>query len=163
MLKHMEDLLALQQSLREAAAGKRNAILGNRIDDLSMWVNRESRIVRQMAEKQAAWRSIVAGVLAERGIHPESSMTLSDIAAMVRPEEGREQILKLQGQLLEAIREVKEANERNRMLIEQSLEFVQYTLELAGGYLEQDVTYDKPAQSHKMPDAGSWTRFDARA
>lgn len=163
MLKHMEELLALHRSLHEVSEEKRRAILGNRIDELSMWVNRESRIVKQMAGKQAEWRMAVANVLAERGLHPESSMTLSDIAGMIRPEEGREELLNLQDKLLEAIRQVKEANENNRRLIEQSLEFVQYTMDLMTGFGGPDVTYEKPSGPQKAPDGSSRSRFDARA
>lgn len=163
MIKQMEDLLALQQSLQQIGEQKRQAILGNRIDELSMWVNRESRLIKQLAEKQAAWRQAVANVLARRGIHPESSMTMADIAGMIRPEEGRDKVLRLQGELLGVIRRVREDNERNRQLIEQSLEFVQYTLELAGGYREQDVIYERPTQAHKPQDGTVRNRFDARA
>lgn len=163
MIKQMEDLLALQQSLQQIGEQKRQAVLGNRIDELSMWVNRESRLIKQLAEKQAAWRKAVAHVLAQRGIHPDSSMTMTDIAGMIRPEEGRDDVLRLQEQLLGVIRRVKEDNERNRQLIEQSLEFVQYTLELAAGYREQDVIYERPTQANKPQDGTGRNRFDARA
>lgn len=162
MLNHMEDLLTLHRKLLAISEGKREAILGNRIDELSMWVNRESRTVKEMANAQAAWRKAVAGVLAERGVHPESSMTLADIAGMIRPDEGREDVLRLQEELLAAIRQVKEANDHNRRLIEQSLEFVQVTLELIAGAGQPDVTYEKPSRPHKPAD-GATARFDARA
>jgi len=163
MLKLMEELLALHRSLHEISEQKRQALLGNRIDELLTWVNRESRIIKEMAGKQTSWCVAVANVLAERGIHPESSMMLADIAMMIRPEDGREDVLRLQGQLLEAIRRVKEANEQNRKLIEQSLEYVQYILDAMAGSTEIDITYEKPAHAPKTPEGGTWARFDARA
>jgi len=163
MIKHMKELLALNRTLLDIAGEKRQAILENRIDDLAALVNRESRVVRDMAGVQAAWRSAAGNVLAARGFHPDSSMSLRDIAMLVRPGEGREELLKLEEQLAAAVRQVKEANERNRRLIDQSLEYVQYTLDLMAGADGPDVTYDNPSQSHRMPDGHAWTRFDARA
>ena len=92
MIKQMKELLALHRTLLEIGEGKRQAILENRIDDLAALVNRESRVVREMAAAQAAWREAVSRVLAEKGFHPESSLALADIAALVRPGEGREEL-----------------------------------------------------------------------
>jgi len=163
MIKQMKELLALQRTLLEIGEGKRQAILENRIDDLAALVNQESRVVREMAAAQAAWREAVSRVLAEKGFHPESSLALADIAALVRPGEGREELLKLRDELLAAIGRVKEANERNRRLIEQSLEYVQYTLDLMAGADGPDITYEKPSRPNKAPDGHAWTRFDAKA
>ena len=164
VLSHMEDMLSLHQLLLDVSEGKKQAIIANQVKDLAEWVSKESRLMKQVTAKQNLWRDTVAGLLVSLGRNPENSMTIADIAALVAPNEGGHQLLSLQQQLLDIIHELKARNQSNQQLIEQSLAFINYSLELSSGGFGQEMVYHNPSHSGQQLNGNILNnRFDTRA
>ena len=163
MLTHMEQLLVLHDALLEASEGKRQAIVANQVDQLAAWTSKESRLMKQVTERQSLWRDAVAAFLASRGMKPTSSLTTAQIADMIAPGREKDRLNHLQEQLLGRIQELKANIGRNQRLIEKSLEVINYSVDLLYGDNEQESVYHNPAQTSHSASGARNIRFDTRA
>lgn len=164
ILTHMRDLLSLHRLLLEISTSKRQALVDNQVNELAGLVHKESRLMKQITETQQEWRKAVSQLLISQGKLPKSSLTLADIAQWITPEDSRRELLALQEQLLDLIQELKQQNTRNQQLIEQSLDYINYSIDLVSGGGSQEVVYDNPAASGKARSAADRAyNFDTRA
>lgn len=164
ILAPMKTMLDLHRTLLETSEGKRQAILGNQVSELAGWVNKETRLMKQVSEAQKQWRTAIMQFLVGRGMMPRSSITLDEIAELVEPEETRIALLDLQRQLMDLLLELKERNANNQQLIEKSLDYVNYSLDLVYGASGQDVVYGNPVSKGNANGAAQrYFQFDTRA
>ncbi len=163
MIARLAELLASHQALHEVVEHKRQALVANQLDTMAGYVNQESRLMKQIIEQDSQWKAAVQQFVATRGLKTNKSYTVTEIMGLVdRPSE-REELKKLQSELLEVIVRIKQINVVNGRLINQSLDFFDYSLDLMGGGFEQETVYRNPAQSGKTAQGSpGWTRFDAR-
>lgn len=164
IIAHMKDLLSLHRTLLEWSDSKKQSIIDNQVNDLAQWVNKEMRMMKKIAETQERWREAVSEFLASKGMKPDHSTTITDIAGFLEHEADRTELTGLQQQLLEAIQELKTRNALNQQLIEQSLAYINYSIDLYTGGFAQEATYRNPAQNKPSPAGGKHkVRFDTRA
>jgi hypothetical protein len=164
MITHLEKLLSLHRTMLELTESKRQALVDNQVNEIAGYVNQESRLIKQVSEMDIELRSAVAVYVGERGLKPKAGITVSEIVNLVDNHVERETIKQIQLELLDTIHEIKRSNAINEQLIEQSLAYINYSLDLYTGSFAQDSVYQNPMQSGK-PSIGSKSniRFDTRA
>ena len=163
MIARLTDLLATHQALRDVVESKRRALVANEVDELAGYVNQETRLLKQITEQDRLWKAEVQQFVAERGLKTNRSYTVAEIMQLIdRPSE-REELNRVQFELLDVIVNIKQTNAFNGRLIAQSLDFIDYSLDLTGGGFEQEAVYHNPAQSGSNAKGNTGrTRFDAR-
>lgn len=94
------------------------------------------------------------------GIRSNLNLNLTELSRLVFDPEDKLRLLQIQQKLSDTVRRLKKANELNQKLIEQSLTFIDYSLDLLVGRPNQDFTYHHP--SDKGNSAARPGLFDTR-
>lgn len=146
LLETMDKLQEAHEALLELAKGKTEVLVSNDIDQLNMIVNRENKWVRAITEANQQRIQIIGSYLISRGYNPNPKITVSDLIKVIFKAEEKQALMEAQQKLLVTIEELKESNVINQQLIEQSLAFVNYSLDLVIGAPEDDMVYRNPNQ-----------------
>lgn len=160
VITQLQQLNTLHTQLLELGKKKKDIIIKNDIDALAKLIQEESKLAKQVAGSEQQWISAAKAVFVSYGIEPEPSLTVSDLLKLIKDEEERGALQQAQSELLVTMHELKQVNALNQQLIEQSLAFIDYTINILAGTTD-DVTYGKPSN----PQQGHSYRgmFDARA
>lgn len=157
----LDELNDMHDQLWVLAEQKRQVLIDNNVDELSRIVNRESRLLKQVGEMEQQRIDFMGRFLQEIGHKPSPAMTVSELAKLVYKAEEKKRLLGAQGKLLNTIGKLREINSLNRQLTEQSLAFIEYSLDLVAGDPGQDAVYHNPAgQTYGNKRSGI---FDTRA
>jgi flagellar biosynthesis/type III secretory pathway chaperone len=157
----MEKLIEAHQNLLDLAEQKKRALIQNDIGQLTAITNKESRLIKQVAELDQQRIHATGKFMLEKGYRPNPHVTISDLTKLIFKLDEKKSLQALQQTLLQTINKLKAANELNRQLLEQSLAFVNYSLDLLLGPPEDEAVYRNPQQQ-----GYGFTRqglFDSRA
>lgn len=144
LLETIDKLQEAHEALLELAKVKTPVLVSNDIDQLNMIVNRENKWVRSIAEANQQRLQLVGTYLITRGYNPNPKITVSDLIKVIFKAEEKQALSHAQQKLLATIKELKECNYINQQLIEQSLSFIDYSIDLVLGAPEDDVVYQNP-------------------
>nr|WP_236587704.1 flagellar protein FlgN [Tumebacillus amylolyticus] len=124
----VEALLREHQQLLELAERKKKVLVENDMDSLNAIVQEETghihRIERLESERQGAGRLLAV----RAGLRPDQ-LTAQRVAEFAETPEERARITQLTEKLRDVILKLKDLNDLNQMLIQQSLDFIQSTVE----------------------------------
>lgn len=133
MINQLIDILTQQTTRCEELLGlakeKKDAIIKNEIEELTKITNLENMVISQNNRLERQRNSLagdIAEVLGKRGQQMDVSALLEAIAGQAEEAELRETGERLRN----VLRELKEANDLNNVLIQSSLEYVEYSLNL---------------------------------
>lgn len=148
-------------AMLESAQKKRSAIMNNQVEEMIGILNQESRIVKQIEQLEDARIAACYAFLQERGVKSQLNLTITELSRLVFDQEEKKALLDMQKKLSDTLHQLKEINDLNQKLIEQSLTFLDYSLDLLVGEPEQAATYQHPAD--KGGGRGRPGLFDTRA
>lgn len=151
----------IHQELLEIASEKKGAIVNNHVELLNQLVNKEAKLVKHVSELEEKRMFEMSRYIVGKGYRTNPNITMTDMLKIVFKAEEKRALQSLQSELLQIIGKLKEANALNQQLIEQSLQFINYSLDLLTGADENDAVYHHPGQqstAHKRPGM-----FDTRA
>lgn len=158
LLETMDKLQEAHEALLELAKVKTPVLVSNDIDQLNMIVNRENKWVRAIAEANQQRIQIIGSYLISRGYNPNPKITVGDLIKVIFKAEEKQALMDAQQKLLVTIEELKVSNTINQQLIEQSLSFVNYSLDLIIGPPEDDMVYRNPNQVRSGNRLGMFDR-----
>lgn len=141
------------------AEQKRSVLIQNKNDQLVAIVNQENRIIKELQIKEQEWKLALKQFLQEKDLKLRSPIAISDIAKMVVSLEDKQLLQKCGENLSTSAKKLRELNQFNQELLAQSLEYVQYTLDLV--VPEDEVTYQNPTKATQ--NKKNTRIFDARA
>ncbi|KUP23866.1 flagellar protein FlgN [Paenibacillus sp. DMB5] len=160
LLELLERLDDTHLQMLDLAAVKKQTIMDNRVDGLIDVMNRESKLMKligQLEEQRAeAAYTFLQGV----GIRSNLNLNLTELSRLVFDPEEKSRLQQIQQKLSNTLLRLKKANELNQKLIEQSLTFIDYSLDLLVGRPNQEFTYHHPAD--KGYNSSRSGLFDAR-
>ncbi|SEU14115.1 flagellar protein FlgN [Paenibacillus sp. NFR01] len=145
LLELLERLDDVHIQMLDLAAVKKQAIMDNDVDSLIDLMNRESKLMKMVGQLEEQRSQAVYSFLQGVGIRSNLSLNLSELSRLVFDPDDKSRLLQVQNKLSGTLSELKKANELNQKLIEQSLAFIDYSLELLVGRPNQDITYHHPA------------------
>lgn len=161
VLDPLRRLNQLHTELLGLGERKRAILVVNNIDELTKIVSLENKLVKQIAESENVWLESAKQFLESKGVKPEASVTMSDLIKLVFNPSDKQMLQNEQQRLLSTIEELKKLNAFNQQLIEQSLTYINYTLDLVTGAPEGDTVYLNP---NKQSSQGSRRGvFDTKA
>lgn len=161
IIDYMKRQDELHRQLIEAGNDKKQAIIANDVERLAAVMNRENRLLKQVAETEALRQGAAEDFLREKGIRSQLQLTVTEMTRLVFNPEEKTELLDVQRQLMDRLTELKELNQINRELIEQSLAFIDYSLNLLVSRPEDDMLYQNPNQPSTAGKGRSM--FDTRA
>ncbi|CAG7655463.1 flagellar protein FlgN [Paenibacillus allorhizosphaerae] len=157
----MTALNDIHANLLELAQQKKQILIKNQVDQLLEILKKENRLIKQVTDLEQQRVGVIGDFMIEKGYKPNPRVTISDLTKIIFNIEEKKSLIDSQKQLLSTIRRLREVNAVNQQLIEQSLAFIDYSLDLIVGPPEDEVTY------HKSKSQGYGTKwqglFDTRA
>jgi flagellar biosynthesis/type III secretory pathway chaperone len=157
----MEKLVELHRELLALAKEKTPVLVHNQIDQLNAIIHKENRLIRQVADLDRQRVQIIGEYLISRGYTPDPRVTISDLIKIIFKAEDKKALMNAQKKLLDSITELRKLNEVNQKLIEQSLAFINYSLDLLVDDPDQDAFYRNPNGQAYSPSRNGL--FDTRA
>lgn len=153
--------MEVHRELIELAKGKTPVLVRNDIESLNAIIHKENKLVRQVAELDRERVQRTGEYLLSRGYNPDPRVTVSDLIKIIFKAEEKKALMEVQRGLLDMLVELKRLNEENQNLIEQSLAFINFSVDLLVDDPNQDLFYKAPAS----PMGGSVRNglFDTKA
>lgn len=144
LVQTLESMLLIYNTLLKIALQKKDHIIQNEITELTACNSQESKLLKLISEHEATVRSASIRLQRELGVRPKLKITLSEIVKMVFNPNDKQELTKLQSDLALAVDQLKKANELNQQLLQQSIEFVGFSLDVMYGVPDEEVVYKKP-------------------
>jgi flagellar biosynthesis/type III secretory pathway chaperone len=161
LLQTMIKLIQVHVSLLELAQQKTNVLVLNQVDKLNQIVNKETSFMKQITSLDLQRIEDISILLLERGYKPNPNITVGDLIKLVVKADDKKLLSDAQKQLLGTIDQLREKNQLNQKLIEHSLAFIEYSMDLVMGPSDDGVTYQNP--SHQQQGLKRNGMFDSRA
>lgn len=157
----MEQMIVHHDALLGLSEQKVDVLVGNKVDELNRIVHKEAQLVRQLADCENRRMDAVNQFLISKGFRPTPHITMNEVIKLIFRQEDKETAQRLQKSLLTRVDKLKLLNEKNNQLIEQSLAFIEYSLDLVIGPPEDDTIYQNPALRNAGQKRNGY--FDTRA
>lgn len=149
IVQWLSQLNDIHLQLLELGERKKQVLIDNHVNELTHLTNQEANLMKQVAELEERWLAEIANFLEAKGYTPDPSMTMSDFTKLIFNEDDKEALTAAQHQLLATVEQLKELNALNQQLIEQSLSFIDYTLDLMTEDPADTITYENPTKQGK--------------
>ncbi|MEC2346339.1 flagellar protein FlgN [Paenibacillus barengoltzii] len=158
ILKQMDDLHA---ELLEVMELKKQSILGRSYEELVRVMSRESKLVKAVEEQEKQLFTSAQTFLQSKGIRSQLELTVSELLRLVFDPEEKRMLDEARRKLGERLMELKRVNDLNQQLLQQSLSFIDFSLNLMIGGEDEGTTYSPPLVQDKKASARSM--FDTKA
>lgn len=145
LIESLVDLDLVHQKMIESAENKRQAIVKNDVNALITIMNQESRLLKQVEQLEETRQEACYQFLLERGVKSRLNLSVSELVRLVFDPDEKTRLLQIQKQLSETLQILKERNDLNQQLAEQSLSFIDFSLDLLSAAPAQEATYQHPA------------------
>lgn len=160
LIELLERLDEAHLQMLELAAIKKQAIMDNKVEGIVDILNRESKLMKLTGQLEEQRSQAAYAFLQGVGIRSNLNLNLTELSRLVFDPEDKARLQHIQQKLSGTLQSLKQANELNQKLIEQSLTFIDYSLDLLVGRPNQEITYHHPSEK-----GGAISRpglFDAR-
>ncbi|WP_342404953.1 flagellar protein FlgN [Brevibacillus sp. FSL K6-2834] len=142
----LDNLIELHKALQTLAVQKKEVLIKGDVDQLLAITTQEKKLIKAVSAAEDTRQSLVAQMFAEQGIHRDNG-TLAELIKLTTSPEEKARLMKARDELTRIISELRKANELNQQLLEQSLSFVNMTLDLVTDSPEDDFFYGRTARS----------------
>ncbi len=142
---NLQQQLILYKELRETAEKKQQALVANNIKELDAIVAREEVLIMQAAKLEKV-RTAMAGEIARELHIPVEEVTLSRLTGEMP------QLLPLQNEMEETIRNIQEKHALNTELLNQAMRIVEFSLNLFTR--SDEKTYSRDLQKAEKETPG---------
>lgn len=161
LIDALNQLVDVHQTMLASGQAKKEAIMKDDIESLIQIMNQESRMMKRIAALEEERVAACQVFLQEKGIKSALNLTITELARLVFDPEEKKALLHTQKALSKTLNELKFINDLNQKLIEQSLAFVNYSMDLLGASPMQEATYKPPTDKPTGSKGPGF--FDARA
>lgn len=160
IVQTLEELNYIHLDLMSLGEQKKQVIIANNVDELTKIVNKESKLMKQIMQCEERRIEAIGRFLEEQGNPPNPGLTVSELITFVYKASEKQALVAAHDALIETLVKLKRVNDLNQQLIGQSLQHINFTLDMIAPSEDQS-TYQKPNQSNsyqKLPGI-----FDTRA
>ncbi|WP_239615865.1 flagellar protein FlgN [Cohnella mopanensis] len=140
----LEQLVEVHEQLIEIATEKRQGIMANDLDVLNRTIKSESKCIQRLSVLDRDRLAASAQLLNENGVKPQGGITLRQLYGVVFDPEQRSRLANLELQLKGHLNELRQRNELNQQLLRQSIDFVQFSIELIVPQADDSYIYKNP-------------------
>ena len=169
MASLMEELIStlsqekdIYLALLPIAEEKTKAIVANDLERLQEITNREQEAVNRINAMERKRNEVITNMGIVLGRKPEELTIAEMIRIAEKQPKDRDALTELKDALGKAVKRLADVNERNNMLIKQSLDMIQFNMNLIQSTrMVQGNNYTKSA-GESMPGAAQTGMFDAK-
>ncbi|WP_199616762.1 flagellar protein FlgN [Paenibacillus alkalitolerans] len=154
-------LAEAHEALLDLAEQKKAALIHNEVDKVSATVNKETKIMRSVDDLLKEQADSTNAFFRSRGLQPARAISVTELSRLVFEPDAKEALLSARDRLTSNIERLAAANQLNQQLIQQSLAFVNYSIDLVLGPDEEPV-YRNPASNNSSPTKRAGY-FDSKA
>ncbi len=131
----------LYRDMLEISKSKKDVIVKGKVAELDKLVKLEQNMIFDIGQLERKREAEVAKLCATLGMN-SSSINISELMKVLRPEQNRK-LEAAQDKLRKVLAELKTVNDLNGQLIQQSLEYIDYSINLvAGAGMETGSLYE---------------------
>ncbi|MCL7746741.1 flagellar protein FlgN [Halalkalibacter alkaliphilus] len=159
VIQLIERLIEIHEKLYSMAKKKVEPIKKGDMPVLGALVREESKLIRMLQTTELMRGKVVRTFLLEKGEVKEDA-TISDVMKLASADE-KKKLDELQKKLRAQVKMLKEQNDLNQELIEESLRFVNLSLDLIVPHKE-DISYN-PKERDDEPYETGHSLFDSKA
>lgn len=160
LISSLDDLSEQYDVLLDIMQQKKAAIIANNYDDLVQVLSRESKLVKGIQSREEQIQTSAQQFLQSKGIKSRLELTITDILRLVFDPEEKQRLSSSQQRIGGQLEKLKRTNELNQELIGQSLQFIEFSLNLMSGGFDEESTYSPPQSQEKKTSSRS--NFDIR-
>ena len=139
LVESLVDILEQQCEVYENLLGlgkeKRDVIIKNEIEELQKITSLENTLVSQNNRFEKNKNIAIDDVISVLNIK-EDEFTLMKLAELMEGKPECERLLKVLNKINDTIKELKQINDQNRMLVKDSLDFIEYSLNVYRGAMD---------------------------
>ncbi|MUT65020.1 flagellar protein FlgN [Paenibacillus sp. NEAU-GSW1] len=139
----LEQQYKLYESLLEMEKSKKDLIIKNEVLQLNVLTQKEKLLVAKLEELEKVRSQLTFRYFRDIGFRIRTSILSEMIRSVTNPKE-KEQLLELHGKLTAILAEMKHVNALNQQLINQSLAYLDFSINLMVEDPNQDYTYQHP-------------------
>ena len=161
LIESLTQMDALQAELLQVTLQKKQMILDRNYDELVRTLSRESKLLKMIEEQEKQLFSSAQTFLQSKGIKSQLELTITEILRLVFDPEEKRMLDETRKRLQDRLREIKRVNELNQQLINQSLSFIDFSLNLMIGGEDEETTYSPPMVQERKTSARRM--FDTKA
>ncbi|MFE4712079.1 MULTISPECIES: flagellar protein FlgN [Paenibacillus] len=161
LIELLERLDEVHIQMLDLAATKKQAIMENKIEMLIQIINKESKQMKTIEQLEEERAQAIHAFLQGAGIRSNLKLNLSELSRLVFDLDDKQRLLHIQKKLAGTLQQLKEANALNQQLIQQSLSYIDFSIESMSYYSETEATYHHPAE--KSGGVQRSGLFDTRA
>lgn len=154
MKQYFGDLIDIMQKeaklygeLKLLEEDKKRIIIENDVRALDAITQKEQGFIKTIVQLESLRAQVIDGLCKERGYKRIDN--LSELYSILNPFE-QQQVKVFENKLLKAVQDIQDLNHINGKLMEQSLEFIDITLELAQSLGSKDAGYGKGAEEREV-------------
>ncbi|RKD24241.1 hypothetical protein BEP19_07500 [Ammoniphilus oxalaticus] len=157
----MEELNYVHQKLIDMEQLKTEALIQNNTSELVEYIHQQTKLARNVDTLEQKRQQFVEKWLAANNLVYQH-LSLVDLIKMIPHHEAKQELSRLGEQLQTRMDELRNLNQSNQQLIEQSLSYINFTLRLAMNDPNDHLTYGRSKQPERT---GSAQRgfFDSKA
>lgn len=146
LLDNLEQSYSIHLQLKTCSEQKKEAIVANNLEELNRIVNTENKLVQQIQVLDEQRQKLANMYLQEHGFISAGQPTLSALIGVTHQAQKKHRLTEIHTRLSGLLRELKELNQLNQQLIEQSLSYLQFQIGLLVDDGSDTMIYHNPGQ-----------------
>lgn len=160
LLNALNSLSDIHEELLQLAREKQRSVIDNRVDQLMTFTAKESKWIATMEQLNNDVTQFTLQCWTEIGLTAKPASTLADLMQALHRAEHKTALMAAGNRLKGLVHLLKDQNDRNQLLVRQSLEFLEFQIDLLSAPYDEDVTYSP----NRNANSGTPRRtFDTRA
>ena len=140
----LESLLTEHEALLNLAEQKKQVLVHGPMNIFSSLVTKEMQRVNRIKNLENERQQLLGESLKTMGIQ-DADLSMREWISLIKDEKERQALTQLREQMLNKLVALKQINELNQQLIQQSLDYVNYSMDLFMGTREKEYFYQKPS------------------
>lgn len=155
----LQQQYTLYEQLLDMEKKKKDLIMKNEILPLNVLTQKEKMLAASVEKLEQQRLLLTVRYIKEIGFRIRSGV-LSELIKAVTNANEKEQLIIMHGKLTKLLTELKHANDLNQQLIQQSLDFLDFSIGLMVDNPNEDLVYRHPM--HQQANNKSYRIFDNR-
>ncbi|MCG7384091.1 flagellar protein FlgN [Paenibacillus sp. ACRRY] len=161
IISTLDELKSTYADLLENSLSKKQCIISKEYGELITAMNLESRLVKKAEKQEQALSESIQYFLREKGIQSKLKLTVTETMRLVFDPSIKAILDEKRSQLEHKIHELGRVNALNQELIQQSLTFIDFSLNLVTNDMDDVSTYSSSPDREKRTQQRNM--FDTRA
>lgn len=157
LLHVLSEELKIYNELLSLSKNKTDIIIKGKVTELDTMVKREQELIVELGDLESQREAAVDEIARRLNINP-SEITMSELVDRLEPTQAQ-QLRKYQLNLTGILGELKELNDANSKLIKNSLEFINFSINIMAGATNTGNNYGGNGQ---VNDPGKRNLFDMK-